>query len=113
MRHAMRDMLRRPPAGFEAQARAAETRAPRRARREMRRNNPATTPPRARPQVRAHFRTVRPLLLRNLARWLDEASTPSARLQLERAYAELKPLLDGLGAESAGDADGAAAKTEE
>ena len=31
-----------------------------------------------------------------------QASTPSARVQLERAYTELKPLLDGLGPSPAG-----------
>jgi len=69
MRHAMRDMLRRPPAGFED-------------------------------QVRAHFRIVRPLLLRTLALWLEEASTPSARVAMEKAYLELVPLLEALGATS-------------
>lgn len=54
LRHAMRDMLRRPPAGFEE-------------------------------VVRLHFTTVRPLLERQLARWLKECqvrghiSTPSPR----------------------------------
>ena len=66
VRHAMRDMLRRPPAGFEA-------------------------------HVRAHFRLVRPLLLETLARWLSECSSAAARAALEKAYGELRPLLDALG----------------
>ena len=94
MRHAMRDMLRHPPAGFEEQvprySRDALEMTPR-----SRRDAPALSraaaaasarayhnksgAPQQRhhrsawTQVRAHFRTVRPLLLRNLARWLDEA----------------------------------------
>ncbi len=96
MRHAMRDMLRHPPAGFEEQVPRCSRDAPEVAPR-SRRDAPAffraaaaaaastrachnnSGAPRQRrhrsawTQVRAHFRTVRPLLLRNLARWLDEA----------------------------------------
>lgn len=64
LRHAMRDVLRKPPAGFE-------------------------------PAVAAHFRHVRPMLLRQAARWLAEAG-PSVRAPMERAFTEVKALLDAL-----------------
>lgn len=64
MRHAMRDVLRKPPRGFE-------------------------------PAVAAHFRLVRPLLLRQCARWLAEAGA-SYRPQMERAYTEIRVLVDAL-----------------
>lgn len=65
LRHAVRDVLRKPPAGFEA-------------------------------AVAAHFRHVRPLLLRQAARWLSEAS-PSVRAPMERVFLEVKALLEALG----------------
>ena len=47
-------------------------------------------------QVRTHFRIVRPLLLRTLARWVEGASSPNARNLFEKAYAEVRPLVDAL-----------------
>ena len=75
LRHAMRDMLRRPPAGFEA-------------------------------AVARHFSLVRPLLERQLARWISECASPAHRLSMERAYAELLELLDKADAAPADGADG-------
>ena len=43
--------------------------------------------------VRAHFTLLRPLLLRQTARWLQE-SPPRLRSQMERANTELRELLD-------------------
>jgi len=70
LRHAVRDMLRRPPAGFEA-------------------------------IVRSHFRLLRPLLERQIKRWVTEAQTDSTREGMLRTYAELRPLLDKLDADHA------------
>ena len=56
LRHAVRDMLRRPPAGFEA-------------------------------IVRSHFRLLRPLLERQIKRWVTEAQTDSTREGMLRTYA--------------------------
>ena len=44
--------------------------------------------------VRAHFRLLRPLLERQLKRWLAEAQSDSTRDGMLRTYAELRPLLD-------------------
>jgi len=64
LRHAVRDVLRKPPVGFEK-------------------------------AVKAHFRLVKPLLLRQAARWLSEASV-SIRAPMERAFTEVQTLLDEL-----------------
>lgn len=56
--------------------------------------------------VRAHFTLVRPLLERQLARWLSECKSPSTLAAMERAYLELIELLDGLDGAGAS-ADGA------
>ena len=56
LRHAVRDMLRRPPAGFES-------------------------------IVRSHFRLLRPLLERQVKRWVSEAQTDSTREGMLRTYA--------------------------
>jgi len=79
MRYAMRDMIKCPPAGFEA-------------------------------AVAAHFRRVRPLLLKQTARWLSEASA-SARPPMEKAYNELRAVLDAL--PEAGEPAAASASTSE
>jgi ubiquitin-protein ligase len=81
LRHAVRDMLRRPPAGFEE-------------------------------IVRSHFRLLRPLLERQIRRWVAEAQTESTREGMLRTYAELRPLLDQLDAAEGGDASAAAAAAE-
>ena len=78
LRHAVRDMLRRPPAGFEA-------------------------------IVRSHFRLLRPLLERQLKRWVAEAQNDSTRVGMLRTYAELRPLLDKLDADHAAAAAAVAA----
>ena len=62
MRHAMRDVLRRPPYGMES-------------------------------VVRKHFLLTRPLLERQLARWLDECKDGSRKKGMERAYVEIMDLL--------------------
>ena len=51
--------------------------------------------------VRAHFRLLRPLLERQLKRWLAEAQSDSTRDGMLRTYAELRPLLDKLDADHA------------
>jgi len=78
LRHAVRDMLRRPPAGFES-------------------------------IVRNHFRLLRPLLERQIKRWVSEACSSEHREGMLRTYAELRPLLDKLDADHA--AAGASAAT--
>jgi len=84
MRHAMRDTLRRPPAGMEE-------------------------------VVNKHFVLVRPLLERQLARWLSECRAPQTRKHMEKAYTEIMGLIDqaekGEGAASGEEgASGAAAE---
>ena len=44
--------------------------------------------------VRGHFRLLRPLLERQLKRWVAEAQSDSTRDGMLRTYAELRPLLD-------------------
>ena len=51
--------------------------------------------------VRSHFRLLRPLLERQLKRWVAEAQTDSTREGMLRTYAELRPLLDKLDADHA------------
>jgi len=83
MRHAMRDTLRRPPAGMES-------------------------------LVRQHFVHLKPLLMRQLARWMDECRAERNRAAMERAYAEIMALIEeaekGVGAAgSSADAAGSSA----
>jgi len=63
MRHAMRDMLRRPPMGMED-------------------------------VVRKHFITLRPMLERQLAAWLNECKAERSRAAMEKAYVEIMSLID-------------------
>ena len=63
MRHAMRDILRRPPYGMEA-------------------------------MVKRHFVLLKPLLLRQLARWMSECKADKARAAMEKAYVEIFELID-------------------
>ncbi len=51
--------------------------------------------------VKAHFRAVRPLLLRQCARWLEESTTK--RREMEKVIGELVPLLDALEEEGSRD----------
>ena len=51
--------------------------------------------------VRGHFRLLRPLLERQLKRWVAEAQSDSTRDGMLRTYAELRPLLDKLDADHA------------
>ena len=67
LRHAVRDMLRRPPAGFEQ-------------------------------IVHNHFKLLRPVLERQVKRWVGEALHDKTREAMLRTYAELQPLLDKLDA---------------
>ena len=62
--------------------------------------------------VRGHFRLLRPLLERQIRRWVAEAQTESTREGMLRTYAELRPLLDQLDAAEGGDASAAAAAAE-
>jgi len=59
--------------------------------------------------VRCHFRLLRPLLERQLKRWVAEAQTDSTREGMLRTYAELRPLLDKLDADHEAAAVAAAA----
>ena len=72
MRYAMRDMIKCPPAGFEAAAAAHF-------RRVNESVNSLISPFIHQAAVAAHFRRVRPLLLKQTARWLSEARARAAR----------------------------------
>ena len=78
MRYAMRDMIKRPPAGFEAAAAAHS-------RRVNESVNSLLSPFINQAAVAAHFRRVRPLLLKQTARWLSEARARAARPPMRAA----------------------------
>jgi ubiquitin-protein ligase len=44
--------------------------------------------------VRSHFLLLKPILLRQLARWLSECKSPSNRAAMEKAYVEIVALLE-------------------
>ena len=44
--------------------------------------------------VRRHFVLLRPMLERQLARWLDECQSPSSKTAMEKAYVEIMSLVD-------------------
>ncbi len=52
--------------------------------------------------VRRHFILLRPLLERQLARWLDECQAERHKLAMEKAYVEIMELIDQAAAASSG-----------
>ena len=62
MRFAIRDMLKRPPAGLES-------------------------------VVARHFCLLKPMLQRQLARWLGEGKSASTKVAMEKAYTEIFALV--------------------
>ena len=77
-----RDVLRRPPRGFEE-------------------------------VVRQHFVLNRPLIERQCAAWLDECRSPSNKLSMERAYAEILRLIDQASGADAASASASASSSAE
>ena len=57
--------------------------------------------------VRSQFRILRPLLERQVRRWVGEAQRDSTREAMLRTYAELRPLLDALDAPAAASSEAA------
>ena len=58
--------------------------------------------------VAAHFRLVRPLLVRQCARWLAECKSAQTKVAMEKAWADIRTLLDALDAPAGGAASSAA-----
>ena len=63
--------------------------------------------------VRRHFVLLRPLLERQLARWLDECKSASSKVAMEKAYVDIMALIDSAEKQQAegggsSSADGAA-----
>ena len=48
--------------------------------------------------MRLHFRLTRPLLTRQIARWLVECKSAQTKTAMEKAWADIRELLDRLGA---------------
>lgn len=63
--------------------------------------------------VRKHFVTVKPMLERQLARWLDECANERSRAGMEKAYVEIMELIAQAEAVEAGGEGASGAKPAE
>ena len=120
MRFAIRDMLRHPPEGFETAVRLLTSRSPTVTSGSLtvayRYTCASTSTSRRRncgempfitvtfrsscdylpSQVRLHFKLTRPLLTRQIARWLSECKSAQTKIAMEKAWSDIRELLDRL-----------------